>query len=121
MAKDKKKNKKEKKARPPLSYSFADIRDLARSVIAINPHMRERSSDDLAKSIERTINRAFNDGSWFVATAGWFALFDRWEENTFVDLYLSAEMVSKKLRPAVREQSTAFNEVIRDPRWRGPQ
>lgn len=108
MTKDKKKNKKGKKPWPKLSYDFHEIHKLARAVIAINPYMQDRSVDGMAKSIEDTIAmaksiedtivRAFNDRRWFVATAGWFAIFDRWEEATFVDLYVSAEMTFKKLQ-----------------------
>ena len=98
MAKDKKKNKKGKKHWPKLTYDFQEIHKVARAVIAINPYMAKETSYAMAKSIENTIVRAFNDRKWFVATAGWFAIFDRWEESTFVDFYVSAEMTFNKLQ-----------------------
>lgn len=148
VTKKNKKNKKGKKVWAPLSYDFQEIHKVARAVVAINPYMGRTSSDAMAKDIEKTIVRAFNDRNWFVATAGWFAIFDRWEDNTFVDLYVSAEMTFNKLQthgltpylpPAERaeaakaamasrghvEQSTAFNEVVSQPShtyWpHGPQ
>ena len=111
--KDKKKNKKcviptgpgvwagrsgEKRVwRPALFYKMEDIENLARTIIAVNPFMKDRTVDAMTSSILETIKRTFNENCSFVSTAGWFCLFDEWEENTFVDLYVTASMVNDKL------------------------
>ncbi|AEC53174.1 hypothetical protein SCRM01_228 [Synechococcus phage S-CRM01] len=122
MSKKDKKNKTKKvRVRPPLSYNMEEVMETARTVITINPHMRDRTAKHMAESIISSVNRAFAENSWFVSTAGWFCLFDEWEENTFVEFYVQVDMTHKVLKeitnsvfdkPKMVEQSTAFNEVV---------
>jgi hypothetical protein len=100
MSKDKKKNKKDKKVRvrPPLSYEMNDIVNLARTIITVNPYMKNRSLDGMTDSIMDTITRAFNEGAWWTSTAGYFCYFDEWDENTFVEFYVCADMAHNKLQ-----------------------
>ena len=106
MTKDKKKKNKEKKVRvrPPLSYEMKGIVKLAKTIITVNPYMSHRTVDEMTLSIIDTITRAFNEGSWFTSTAGYFCLFDEWEENTFPEFYVESYMVHDKL---------VFNELLR--------
>jgi hypothetical protein len=99
MGKKNKKEKKEKKlrVRPPLKYNISDVTKLAKTIITINPYMKDRTVDQMVYSIMDTINRAFNEGSWFVSTAGYFCYFDEWDENTFVEFYVKNDMVHDKL------------------------
>lgn len=114
MSKDKKDKKKNKKARPPLDYSMEEVQNLARTIIAINPHMRNETVDGLSKSIIETVMRAFVAPAWFVSTAGWTALFDEWEEATFVDFTVNADMVHTKLKRHVGGFDPATPYIPRD-------
>ena len=74
-----------------------EVVKLAKTIITINPYMKDRTVDQMTYSIMDTINRAFNEGSWFVSTAGYFCYFDEWDENTFPDFYVKDDMVHNKL------------------------
>lgn len=116
MSKDKKKDKKNKKNQPfpPLDYSLEEIENLARTIIAINPHMRNRTVDEMTKTIIEVVKRCHENRCWFVSTAGWTAILDVWEENTFVDFTVNADMVHSKLRKHVGGFDPAQPRIPRD-------
>lgn len=97
MSKDKKKNKKKNKPFPPLQINMKEIVEVAETVLAINPYLKGRALAELVESIIHSLKEAHARKSWFVSTAGWFAMLDVWDDNTFVDLYVSASMAHKKL------------------------
>lgn len=83
----------------PLKYEMADVVNLARTIVTVNPAMKDRTVDAMAESIINTIHRAYDGGKWFVSTAGYIAIFDPWEEVTFVELYVQSDMVYNRLYP----------------------
>jgi len=82
--------------RPELTYCKKDIVNLAETIISINPYMKDKCVDSMVMDIIQSITRAFQNNYSFVSTAGWFARFDEWEDITFVDLYVDADMAHKK-------------------------
>lgn len=95
----KKKNKKNKKTkvRPPLKYKYKDVVQLAQSIIAVNPYMKNRTSSELTESIINAVECAYNSDSTYVSTGGWIAIFDEWEDFTYVEFYIQSNMVYDRI------------------------
>ena len=99
MGKKKDKKKAMKRKKKELVYSMDAVIELATTVIAINPYVKDMTIDEMSESILQTVQRAFIEGAWCVSTTGWFAHFDEWEKVVFVDFYVQSFMTYNKLFP----------------------
>jgi hypothetical protein len=74
-----------------------NLEETARVILRTNPAMEKMHSlTSMMESMRDIIIRVVKEGnSNFVATAGWLALIDEWEETIYVQLYVSSKFAHK--------------------------